>query len=62
MNNKFEFPQELVLGLIKSGFSFQNVVEGNAKEDYAVLINKELIAILSNLPKTEWKEVFQLTL
>ena len=26
------------------------------------LLNKELIAILSNLPKTEWKEIFQLTL
>ena len=39
MSQKFEFPQELILGAIKGNYSFENGIKVNG-EDYAVMINK----------------------
>ena len=50
MSQKFEFPQELILGAIKGNYSFENGIKVNG-EDYAVMINKNtknLMVVKSN--------------
>ena len=54
MTKKFEFPQELVLGAIKSNYSFMNGI--NVKgEDYAVFVDdaKNLMVIKNKALQSE---------